>query len=247
MKIKANNLSIQYPIFNAASRSLTSNLLRTATGGSLDSRAKGTVMVSAISEASFEISQGERVGLIGHNGAGKSTLLRALAGVYQPTEGTLLVDGNVSSLIDISIGINPEATGRENVLIRGRLMGMSKEEVASKFDEIVEFAELGDYIDLPMRTYSSGMQMRLAFAVATSISPDILLMDEWLSVGDEGFRKKAESRLDGLIAKTNVLIVASHSIELLQRTCTRVIWLDHGQVKADDVCAKVVEAYLNKT
>lgn len=173
--------------------------------------------------------------------------MRALAGVYQPTEGTLLVDGNVSSLIDISIGINPEATGRENVLIRGRLMGMSKEEVASKFDEIVEFAELGDYIDLPMRTYSSGMQMRLAFAVATSISPDILLMDEWLSVGDEGFRKKAESRLDGLIAKTNVLIVASHSIELLQRTCTRVIWLDHGQVKADDVCAKVVEAYLNKT
>lgn len=201
------------------------------------------MVVKALDSLSFQIHPGERVGLVGHNGSGKSTLLRTLGRVYIPSQGTANIVGRLSSLIDISLGINPEATGRENIHIRASLLGLSKAEISEKFDEIVEFSELGDFIEMPVRTYSSGMHLRLAFAVSTVVSPEIILMDEWLSVGDEAFRHKAESRLRGLIDKSEILVIASHSKELLKDICSRGIWLEHGKIKMDAPIEQVVEAY----
>jgi lipopolysaccharide transport system ATP-binding protein len=169
--------------------------------------------------------------------------LRALGGVYAPTEGFVSVVGRVGSLIDISLGINPEATGRENVLIRGQLLGIPKREMMEKYEEIMEFSELGDFMEMPVRTYSSGMQLRLAFAVSTIIRPEILLMDEWLSVGDENFRSKSEQRLSKLVSRTEILVVATHSRQLLESVCNRVIWLEHGAIKMDGTVEEVAPAY----
>jgi lipopolysaccharide transport system ATP-binding protein len=200
-------------------------------------------MVRALSNISFEFNDGDRVGLVGHNGAGKSTMLRALSGVYAPTRGKAIIRGEIGSLIDISLGINPEATGRENVFVRGQLLGLTKKEISERYDEIVDFAELGDFIEMPVRTYSSGMHLRLAFAVSTVVRPEILLMDEWLSVGDENFKHKAEARLTKMVDATKILAIASHSRELIEKVCNRVIWLEHGQVKMDGSVAEVLSAY----
>ena len=181
-----NHVSIDFPIFNTKNRSLKNKVMQAATGGKVSFGAEGTI-IRSLEDVSFKIREGDRVGLIGHNGAGKSTLLRAISGVYAPTYGSAEIIGDVGSLVDISLGIDGEATGRENVYIRGALLGLCKKEIDDKFDEIVEFSELGQFIDMPVRTYSSGMQLRLAFAVATIIRPEILLMDEWLSVGDCSF------------------------------------------------------------
>jgi len=242
-QIKFDDVSIEFPIFNATGRSLTSKLLQDATGGKLDSDANGHVLVMALSSISFTLNDGDRVGLVGHNGAGKSTLLRALSGVYAPTSGESTIQGQVGSLIDIGLGINPEATGRENVLIRGQLLGLSKTDIANRYDEIVEFAELGDFMEVPVRTYSSGMHLRLAFAVSTVVRPEILLMDEWLSVGDEGFKAKAEDRLTEMVSETKILAIATHSRSLVEKVCNRVIWLEHGRIKMDGPVWEVVPAY----
>lgn len=242
-KIQFENVSIEFPIFNATGRSLTSSLLKVATGGLLDADPNGRVMVRALSNLSFEISEGERVGLVGHNGAGKSTMLRALSGAFYPSKGRVEVSGTVGSLIDISLGINPEATGRENIYIRGALLGLSKGEIQKQFAEIVEFSELGEFIEMPVRTYSAGMHLRLAFAVSTIVRPEILLMDEWLSVGDESFKQKAEERLTELVSSTKILVIASHSRELITSTCNRVIWLEHGKVKMDGPTSEVAPIY----
>lgn len=237
------HVSVDIPIFNANGRSLTSRLLQVATGGRLDSDPNGRVSVRALSNLSFEIGTRERVGLIGHNGAGKSTLLRALGGVYAPTVGSARVVGNVASLIDINLGINPEATGLENIVIRGALLGFRKAQMLSKVEEITNFSELGDFINLPVRTYSSGMQLRLAFAISTIVRPEILLMDEWLSVGDESFNQKAEERLIDLVDSAEILVIASHSRELLERVCNRVIWLEHGEIQDDGPAKEVLAKY----
>ena len=170
-------------------------------------------------------------------------MLRVLSRVYTPQSGAAKIDGRVTSLIDISLGINPEASGRENVYVRGTLLGLSKSEISEKFDEIVEFSELGDFIEMPVRTYSSGMHLRLAFAVSTVLKPEILLMDEWLSVGDESFRNKAEERLTNLVDSAKILVIATHSRELIEKTCTRAIWMEHGQVKMDGPAQEVAAAY----
>lgn len=242
-KIIFDKASVAFPIFNANGRSLTSRLLQVATGGKLDADPNGRVIVKALEDISFEFNDGERIGLLGHNGAGKSTLLRALSGVYVPSSGTAHIDGEVGSLIDLSLGINPEATGRENVYIRGALLGLTKREIAENFESIVDFSELGDFIEMPVRTYSSGMHLRLAFAVSTVVRPEILLMDEWLSVGDESFKHKAEARLTEVVDSTKILVIATHSRELLEKTCTRAIWLEHGQVKMDGPAMEVAKAY----
>lgn len=241
--IMLSNATIEFPIFNATGRSLTSSILKVATGGKLDADPNGRVLVKALSKISLSIREGDKVALLGHNGAGKSTLLRALGGVYAPTHGVAKIIGEVGSLIDISLGINPEATGRENVFIRGQLLGLSKKEISAKYEEIVDFAELGHFMEMPVRTYSSGMHLRLAFAVSTVVRPEILLMDEWLSVGDADFQHKAEARLVEMISETKILVIATHSRALVESVCNRAIWLEHGQIKMDGQVGDVSKAY----
>jgi len=241
--INFDSVSVDFPIYNSSGRSLKKRLLQVATGGRLSQDASGVVVVRALDQLTFRIQDGERVALIGHNGAGKTTLLRALSGVYAPTGGFVQVQGEIGSLIDISLGIDPETSGRENIYIRGRLLGMSKEEIRAKTPEIIEFSELGDFIEMPVRTYSTGMHMRLAFTISTTLRPEILLMDEWLSVGDENFKHKAEARMADLVQATNILVIATHSPELVMHTCTRAIWLEHGKVRMDDTPKAVCQAY----
>jgi lipopolysaccharide transport system ATP-binding protein len=242
-KINFNNVSVEFPIFNATGRSLTSSILKVATGGKLDADPSGRVLVKALTNISFELRDGDRVAFLGHNGAGKSTMLRALGRVYAPTKGIAEIDGEIGSLIDIGLGINPEATGRENVYIRGQLLGLSKQEISEKYAEIVAFAELGDFMEMPVRTFSSGMHLRLAFSVSTIVRPEILLMDEWLSVGDADFQHKAEERLRHLVSGTKILAIATHSRELVESVCNRAIWLEHGQIKLDGPVSEVTKAY----
>jgi lipopolysaccharide transport system ATP-binding protein len=241
--IELSNVCIDIPIYNASSRSLKKRLLKVATGGELGADSQGRVIVRALEGLNFSLNDGDRVGLIGHNGAGKSTLLRLLSGVYEPTSGSARIRGEIGSLIDISLGIDHEATGRENIFLRGGLLGLTKSEIANRLDEIIEFTELGDFIDMPLRTYSSGMHLRLAFSVSTIVRPEILLMDEWLSVGDEGFKRKAEQRMTELVQATNILVIASHSRELILHACNRAIWLEHGKVRMDGDPSAVTDAY----
>lgn len=236
------NVNVDFPIYNANNRSLKNKIMQAATGGKVNFGANG-VVIRSLDGVSFSIGEGERVGLIGHNGAGKSTLLRTLGKVYAPTAGRVDIEGEIGSLVDISLGIDPEATGRENIFIRGALLGLQRKEIADHFEEIVDFSDLGEFIDMPVRTYSSGMHLRLAFAVATIIRPEILLMDEWLSVGDAAFNTKAEQRLDSLVQSSRILVIASHSRDLIERICNRVLWFEHGKLKMDSTPSIVCQQY----
>lgn len=178
------------------------------------------------------------MGLVGHNGSGKTTLLRALSGVYAPTSGRLDVLGRVVSLLDISLGMDPDATGYENIMMRGIMMGLTPKQIKSRMDEIAYFTDLGEYLNMPIRSYSSGMQLRLAFTVSTSVEADIILMDEWLSVGDAAFQQKAAERLNHLVGNAPILVLASHSPDLINTVCTRVIELHHGRLVSDNPIAR---------
>ena len=241
--IDFQNVCVDFPIYNANGRSLKKLLIQVATGGQLGADPQGRVVVRALEDLSFTLKDGDRVALLGHNGAGKSTLLRLSSGVYEPSAGVARIEGEIGSLIDISLGIDPEATGRENIFLRGGLLGMTRREISNRIDEIIDFSELGDFVDMPLRTYSTGMHLRLAFAVSTIVRPEILLMDEWLSVGDEGFKHKAEKRLTELVESTNILVIASHSRDLVMHTCNRVIWLEHGKIRMDGDPDSVCHAY----
>lgn len=203
------------------------------TGGKIGLTEAGTTVIRSLDDINLEVNSNERIGLIGHNGAGKSTLLRVLGKVYSPSSGIADITGSVGSLIDISLGIDSEATGLENIYLRAALLEIPRRKVDQELNDIIEFTQLGDFINMPVRTYSTGMHMRLAFAVSTMISPDILLMDEWLSVGDLEFQSKAEQRLNNLIERANILVLASHSRQLIESCCTRVLWLEHGAIKMD--------------
>lgn len=241
--IRFINAGVDIPIFSAVDRSFKNSLIKFASGSKLSLNQSGKVLVHALRDLCFHFSEGDKVGLVGNNGAGKTSLLRMLSGVYQPTSGSVSVRGRIGSLIDLSLGVDQEATGRENIMLRGALLGLTFQEISSRLDEIIEFSELGAYIDMPVRTYSAGMQMRLAFSVSTVVQPDILLMDEWLSVGDESFRRKAQDRLSELIDSTKILIIASHSRGLIENTCNRVLLLENGQIKLDGEPGLVCSAH----
>lgn len=226
--VHARDVVIEFPLFGMIHRSLKSKMLHVATGGRLATDTSHRTVVRALDGVTFDIKEGDRVGLMGHNGAGKTTLLRALSGVYEPIHGTLDVSGRVASLLDLGLGIDLDASGFENIMLRGVLAGLRPAQIRAKTEEIAEFTELGEYLDMPVRTYSSGMQLRLVFAVATNIDADILLMDEWLSVGDAEFSKKATQRLESLVKRTPILVLASHSQELISKVCNRVFRLEHG-------------------
>jgi lipopolysaccharide transport system ATP-binding protein len=229
--IVAKDAVVEFPVYTGMHRSLKSAVLNATTGGRLARDAANRVAVRALDGVSFEIRPGDRVGLMGHNGAGKSTLLRMLSGIYEPIAGSLKVEGRVATLLELQLGIDPDATGYENIMLRGVMTGLKLREIRAKIDEIAEFTELGDYLGMPVRTYSSGMLLRLAFAVSTSVEADILLMDEWLSVGDAEFRNKASARLEQLVERTPILVLASHSQELIGKVCNRLFLLEHGRVQ----------------
>jgi lipopolysaccharide transport system ATP-binding protein len=229
--IVAKDAVVEFPVYTGMHRSLKSAVLNATTGGRLARDAANRVAVRALDGVSFEIRPGDRVGLMGHNGAGKSTLLRMLSGIYEPIAGSLKVEGRVATLLELQLGIDPDATGYENIMLRGVMTGLKLREIRAKIDEIAEFTELGDYLGMPVRTYSSGMLLRLAFAVSTSVEADILLMDEWLSVGDAEFRNKASARLEQLVERTPILVLASHSQELIGKVCNRLFQLEHGRVQ----------------
>lgn len=241
--IELTNVTIDFPVFNSASMSLKNRVLRAATGGILSQQNDGLVFVRSLQNVSLRISPGERVGIVGPNGAGKTTLLRVISGIYYPVKGSVAINGDCISLINISLGIDPEATGRENIRLRSAMMGMTPAQTKVKMEGIINFSGLGEFIDMPFRTYSSGMQLRLAFAVSTSIHPQILVMDEWLSTGDIEFRERAEQRLKEVILSSEILVLASHSCELLTKTCTRMVWLERGEIKMDGSAADVAKEY----
>jgi lipopolysaccharide transport system ATP-binding protein len=241
--LKLENVCVEFPIYNSSSRSLTNSIVSAATGGRLSADKSGHVTVNALTDINLELKSGDRLGIVGHNGSGKSTLLRVLAGIYEPTSGKIERAGTIASLVDISLGISPENTGRENIYLRGLLMGLNKREIEKKIDEIIEFSELGDFIHLPVRTYSSGMLLRLAFAVSTSITADILIMDEWLSVGDGSFAERAQKRLNRLVDNAEILVIASHSRQLIETTSTQALWLETGTAKTLGATDDVANSY----
>lgn len=225
-----NNVCVDFPIYNTVGRSLKIHLMQAATGGRMGSNERGHVVVQALQNICLDLKEGDRLGVIGHNGAGKSTLLRVISGVYEPTAGFLDVKGKVTSMIDLSLGMDGEATGIENIYLRGALLGLNRRWLSSKVSDIVDFAGLGDFIRMPMRTYSTGMQMRLAFSIATLTQPEILVMDEWLTVGDAEFNEKAQERLREIVHKTSILVIATHSPELVGHVCNRMIRLERGSL-----------------
>jgi len=242
-RISLQNASVDFPIYHSSSRRLSSSLLRLNTGGELSKEKSGMVHVTALDSLNLEFESGSRVGLIGHNGAGKTTLLRLLTGVYEPTSGVCIREGQISSLMDISMGFSSDASGIENIYLRAAFLGLTRKQTDGMLESIVDFSELGDFVNLPVRTYSSGMLLRLAFAVSTAIEPEILIMDEWLAVGDAAFQQKAELRIRKVVEASDILVIASHGKDLLNKVCNRIIWFEHGKIKMDDKPSKVLPKY----
>ena len=223
----AKNITLQVPIFQPSERKLLSNPSRFLADLYLSRTKRGTITI--LNEISFTLMPGDRLGLIGVNGAGKSTLLRILAGIYTPSAGQLEVNGKAKGLFDITMGMNPEATGLENIYLRGFQMGLNFKSIKQLVPEIVEFSELAEFIENPFNTYSTGMRMRLAFSISTMVAPDILLLDEWIGTGDAGFRAKVEGRMDSLLAQSRGLVLASHNTELMKGLCTHGLVLSKGR------------------
>jgi ABC-type polysaccharide/polyol phosphate transport system ATPase subunit len=240
--ISLQRVVVDFPIVNASSRSLQLRLFQ-ALGGKLSAPDR-IVVVRALDGIDLELKDGDRLGLIGDNGSGKTTLLRVLAGVYPPGYGSTEIAGSISSFTDITLGMDPEATGWENIIFRCAFMGLTFQEAKRLSPAIAEFSELGDYLELPTRTYSTGMFLRLAFAISTSIEPDILIMDEMIAAGDAHFIEKAKRRLHELIGKANILALASHDMPLIRNLCNKVVWLDHGVIKQAGSPEAVTATYL---
>ena len=241
--LRLRDVSVEFPIYSGGSRSLKKLLFNRTTQGNLARDARDRITVQALSDVSLDIRDGDRLAIIGANGAGKSTLLKVLAGIYAPTRGLIQACGRVSALLSASVGLNPEATGRENIITLGMFMAVHPRQMRDRVDEIADFTELGYYMDMPVRTYSSGMMVRLCFAVATSVRPEILLMDEWIGAGDAAFFAKAQQRMTDFLSATSILTLASHSLPLLQEWCNRAVLLDHGRITAMGSVEEVAAFY----
>ncbi|TVT82776.1 ABC transporter ATP-binding protein [Pseudomonas sp. H3(2019)] len=239
-KITLENVNLHYASVAYKERSLKSLM---ASAFSRRSTSSTVADIHALKNVSVEISSGERVGLLGHNGAGKSTFLKTVAGLYPISSGKLTVDGQIRSLFDLSLGFEPDATGRENILYRGLLLGLSPRFMRGMEAEIVEFAGLGEFIDYPMKTYSAGMQVRLAFAISTTVGGDILLLDEVIGAGDANFMVKAKERITSLIERAEILVLASHDLGSLKAICNRGLVFHHGSLIFDGSCVDAIDEY----
>ncbi|MDB5451096.1 MAG: transporter, ATP-binding subunit, partial [Phenylobacterium sp.] len=227
VSISCRDLTLRFPVYGVDAKSLKKHLAKITVGGRLGS-SHGSAEVTALSNVSLELKAGDRLGLIGHNGSGKTTLLRALSGAYEPDEGQVEVRGRIAALLDLSLGIDPSATGFDNIRLRGRIAGLSAKEIEERMEEIGEFSGLGPFLAMPVKTYSAGMQARVAFAAATAVEADVLLMDEWIAVGDADFQKLAHKRLLKLVERAGILVLASHDLDLLRLYCNKVIRLEGG-------------------
>jgi ABC-2 type transport system ATP-binding protein/lipopolysaccharide transport system ATP-binding protein len=246
--VLVEDVGVDFIIYQGSGRSLRKTVLHAGTGGVLAHDQYHRTFVRALSGVSFSLRESDRLGLIGGNGSGKSTLLRVLAGVYEPTRGRVRVAGKTTPLFDISHGLDMEATGYENIALRAAYLGLTRQEIKEVTQEIADFTDLGDYLHLPMRTYSAGMMLRLAFGVATTVRSDILLLDEWIAVGDLGFLEKAQQRASRFVSRSNILVVASHSEDVIRRLCNKLLWLRKGEIVAfgevDDVMTRYKEEQL---
>jgi ABC-2 type transport system ATP-binding protein len=243
-RIVAENIGVEFPVPSTRAFSLRNAALdqMQRIGGRVIDRGSHVRTVRALDSVSFTLTHGDRLGIVGANGSGKTTLIRVLAGIYAPTTGRLHIKGKRVPLADISTGADDESTGYENIRLRGLLLGLSREEIDRKATEIAAFSELGDYLHLPVRTYSSGMVLRLMFAIATSIDGNIVLMDEWIAVGDEAFRRKANDRLRSIAARAGILVIASHDPGILRELCTLGLRLENGRMKHFGPIAEVLAA-----
>lgn len=242
-RLIVDNVSISFPLYHVESRSLKKTVFAAASGR-LGQDKKHRLTVEALRDVSFSLRSGDRVGFIGSNGAGKTTLLRTLAGIYEPVTGSITIDGAVTALLDASQGLNMELTGNENIRLRALFSGFSELQIKQLQADVAAFAGLDQFLDLPVRTYSSGMIIRLGFALATAIKPQILLMDEWILAGDASFMEKAKHRLETVVEGAEILVLSSHNTDIILRWCNRVIWMDTGRIRADGTPQEVLAAYL---
>jgi len=236
-------VSIAFPLYHGGSRSLKKSLLYHGSAGRIGTDANHRIIVEALRDISLSLEVGDRLALIGANGAGKTTLLRVMAGIYEPTAGRVMVRGRISPMFDISLGIDNDLTGYDNIRLRGLILGMSPDEIESRLPDIAEFTALDEYLDMPVRTYSAGMMLRLTFAVATCFEPEVLLMDEWIVAGDASFIAKARQRIGSFIDKAAVMVLASHDLPTCRQWCSKGLWLDQGRIIRFGPIEEVIDAY----
>jgi len=244
--IQLDDVSLRYPLMHNNAHSLQKAVYG-AVGGLIGSEKRGSPYVQALSEINLKVQDGERLAIVGHNGAGKTSLLRVLTGVYPPSTGKVNVVGSISALTDVTLGMEANASGLKNILFRLVFMGRTFEEAKRATEAIVSFSELGDFIELPVHTYSTGMYLRLAFSIATHFPPDILILDEVIGAGDEGFRKKALERIEALLERSRIVVLSSHDLGSLKKYCDRGIMLDHGKIVHQGKIDDTIEYYLEKT
>lgn len=240
-QVSLKNITLEYPVITARSQAIKTALF-TRLGGTISDHDR-TIIVRALQGIDLELSDGDRLGIVGHNGAGKSTILKVISRIYEPQIGSVTISGTVSSLVDITLGMDSEATGWDNIRFRGAFMGLSNEQTRALAPSIAGFSELGDYLNMPLRTYSSGMFMRLAFAIATSVQPEIIVMDEMIGAGDAGFVDKAVARLDGMLGNSKILVVASHSNATIRKFCNKVLWLEKGKMRSIGPVDQILSDY----
>jgi len=240
--ITLEDVTIEFPIYDARTRSMKNRLLGLGTRGRIGVD-RGNVHVRALRNVSLALGDGDRVGLVGRNGAGKSTLLRVLSGIYEPPQGRIVIEGTTASLLDMSLGMDPDATGYDNIMLRSAILGVSASEAAARIPEIEAFTELGDHLGLPLRTYSSGMSLRLAFAISTCVQPEILLLDEVVGAGDAHFMAKAEQRMVEMTERAKILVIASHAVSTIMKRCNKALLLHEGQVLAFGPAEEVLDRY----
>lgn len=257
LSVIGKDIHVEFPIYDHRSRSLkyslgvgkiTKGINRIANkalsvGGQIGVGEVGRVVIKAIDGVSFEIHEGDRIALLGHNGSGKTTLLRAMAGIYEPASGTIHINGRVFPLFDLQLGMDQDATGIENIWMRGKMLGLSKPQIANALDDIADFTELGDFLEMPTRTYSMGMMLRLAFAISTAITPEILLLDEMIGAGDAAFLARADARLRSFLSRAGILVLASHSLPMLRQWCNKGMLLERGKLVAFGPLEETVACY----